>query len=203
MQNNASKLTPLKLTCSSTACSLGQHYYGPSKRKHSTYQVGSCRDCGTELVDWTRVQLLRIADVDYTISRLQTECWRHDWWHRPIDEAAKNHALRKGRTGLLAAIEKRVANALQPHSSFEGRQTPTTRNVIYYAQHATATCCRTCVQYWHGIPNTREIAATEQAYLAQLILRYVDLRLPLSEQGRWVPPIRRPFPGGQTLHPAT
>ncbi len=35
----------------------------------------------------------------------------------------------------------------------DGRQTPREGNTIFYAQHATASCCRTCIEYWHGIPK--------------------------------------------------
>jgi len=29
--------------------------------------------------------------------------------------------------------------------------------IVHYAQHATAACCRKCIEYWHGIGPVREI----------------------------------------------
>jgi len=42
------------------------------------------------------------------------------------------------------------------------------------AQHATATCCRICLQRWHGIPKGRELTADEQAYAVNVICRWIE-----------------------------
>jgi len=54
-------------------------------------------------------------------------------------------------------IEKRLApeNPLN-----DGRQTPFTGHPVFKAQHATATCCRSCLLKWHSIP--KEISLTEE-----------------------------------------
>jgi hypothetical protein len=33
----------------------------------------------------------------------------------------------------------------------DGKQTPMRNHPVFIAQHATATCCRGCIQKWHGI----------------------------------------------------
>ena len=33
----------------------------------------------------------------------------------------------------------------------DGKQTPMRGHPVFLAQHATATCCRGCIQKWHGI----------------------------------------------------
>lgn len=48
-------------------------------------------------------------------------------------------------------IEKRLAPA-EPRN--DGKQTPYRGHPMFVAQHATATCCRTCLERWHGIPAT-------------------------------------------------
>src|ERR1035441_10405990 len=93
----ASSFDDLDLTCSSTRCEAGLHYFGPAFRKRSAYPLGHCLKCGVHLVDWGRVHQRAGDDVNYLISMLRLEYWRHDWWdHRPIDTTAVNHARRKG-----------------------------------------------------------------------------------------------------------
>lgn len=35
----------------------------------------------------------------------------------------------------------------------DGRQTPYRGHPVFVAQHATATCCRTCLERWYQIPK--------------------------------------------------
>ena len=37
----------------------------------------------------------------------------------------------------------------------DGKQTPMRNHPVFIAQHATATCCRGCIQKWHGIEKGR------------------------------------------------
>ena len=47
---------------------------------------------------------------------------------------------------------------------FDGRQTPIDdNNPIHWAQHATGTCCRSCLEEWYGINMNTEI--TESDYI--------------------------------------
>jgi hypothetical protein len=59
----------------------------------------------------------------------------------------------------------------------DGTQTPFAERAEYYAQHATAACCRKCVEEWHGIPQGRALAEEELAYLSSLAVLYLKERL--------------------------
>jgi hypothetical protein len=48
---------------------------------------------------------------------------------------------------------------------------------VFVAQHATATCCRTCLERWHGISKGRELTADEQAYAVDVICRWIETDL--------------------------
>ena len=180
--------SPLAIKCSSTDCALGLHYFGPAFRRQSIYPVGEWRDCGGDLVDWTRVHQRITGDLDYTLSMLKRECWRHHWWHHPIDQKALNHARRKGRGKLAATAEAILSRALTQAPFRDGTQTRTSGNVVFYAQHATATCCRKCLEYWHGIPQSSALTAKQLGYATGLVMRYVEERLPtLTDLGERVP----------------
>lgn len=61
---------------------------------------------------------------------------------------------------------------------FRGGYTPYFGNIIYYAQHATATCCRECMNYWHGFQKGRELTEAEIEYSIELIMLYIQKKIP-------------------------
>ena len=67
-------------------------------------------------------------------------------------------------------IEKRLAAASPVN---DGRQTPMRHHPVFIAQHATATCCRGCLQKWHGIPKGRALEATEKEYILEVITTWL------------------------------
>lgn len=71
-------------------------------------------------------------------------------------------------------IGKRLAPAA-PYK--DTKQTPYKGHPVFVAQHATATCCRKCLQRWHEIPRGRELTGDEQAYVVQVICRYLEREL--------------------------
>ena len=67
----------------------------------------------------------------------------------------------------------------------DGKQTPYRGHPVFVAQHATATCSRTCLGRWHGIPKGRELTAGEQAYAVDVICRWIETDL--AAAGRCAP----------------
>src|SRR5215216_6760795 len=63
-------------------------------------------------------------------------------------------------------IEKRLAPAYPVN---DGKQTPWHNHPVFVAQHATATCCRGCLQKWHQIPKGRALTPEEQGYIVEVI----------------------------------
>jgi hypothetical protein len=185
---------PLKISCDQANCEQGQHCFRESKKLAKAYgkhETGSCQHCGEKFDHWERVQQRDGADATHTFEVLKKEFIRHHYWHKEIDQHAKNHAVRKGRAGLRDAVETRLRSSVGTKHSRDGRQTPWEGNVIYYAQHATACCCRHCIQYWHGIPESEVLSDEQVEYFKDLCLRFIFERMPgLEEQGRHVPPIR-------------
>jgi len=78
------------------------------------------------------------------------------------------------RTHAHDLFAKRVAPA-QPLK--DGRQPPYRGHPVFVAQHATATCCRTCLERWHQIPKGRELDPDEQAYAVDVICRWIEREL--------------------------
>lgn len=188
-QESKGKLKPLKITCTSSDCENGLHCFRQTRKMMALNRQGQCRACGAELVDWKRVHKREPADVAYTFTALKYELIRHHFWHVAVDQRAENHARRKGKVEMQAATEKRISKSVGPaEPPFDGRQTPRVGNIIYYAQHATASCCHKCIEEWYGIPRGRELTEDEIAYLTTLAMLYINERLPfLTLHGEKVP----------------
>lgn len=211
-ENLYGELEPLDIKCTSTACEDGLHCfkqkqkrkktmlkeekaaYGAKPGDEKTRLGGPCRECGADLIDWERLDKHELGDVTYTFAALRNELVRHYYWHLEIDQHAKNHALRKGSVEMHAFVENRIRRSVgleQPYR--DGTQTPIHQsgNIVHYAQHATASCCRACIEEWHGIPRGRALTEPEIGYLTELAMLYIKERLPeLAPQGKKIPPIR-------------
>ncbi len=59
----------------------------------------------------------------------------------------------------------------------DGKQTPMRGHPVFIAQHATATCCRGCLEKWHAIPHGRALSEPEQDYIVQVIHRWLVLQM--------------------------
>ncbi|MGZ4779882.1 MAG: DUF4186 family protein [Thermoanaerobaculia bacterium] len=67
-------------------------------------------------------------------------------------------------------IDNRVAPADPPN---DGRQTPWGNHPVFVAQHATATCCRGCLQKTHAIEAGHELTDDERAHIMRVIRRWL------------------------------
>jgi len=81
-------------------------------------------------------------------------------------DTIKNHAFQ--------FIETRVAPKFPKN---DGKQTPMRGHPVFIAQHATATCCRKCIQKWHGIKKGRELNEEEMEFILKLIMAWIDGQL--------------------------
>jgi ASC-1-like (ASCH) protein len=170
-------------------CRNGLHsFFRSSIRNEEGYPC--CRNCGADVVDWKRLHQRDTHDIEFTIQELQREWWRAFWWDAELDKKALDHANSK-KADLEALSRKRIQKSVGTVYDFKGRiqpyrdgyQTPYTGNIIYYAQHATGSCCRKCIQYWHGIPEGRALNDEEIDYLTLLVIAYVKTKLTDEKRG--------------------
>jgi hypothetical protein len=81
----------------------------------------------------------------------------------------------RGMTAIRRHAGELIAGRLAPAAPHkDGRQTPYRGHPVFVAQHASATCCRTCLERWHGIPKGRELTADEQAHVVDVICRWIE-----------------------------
>ena len=78
------------------------------------------------------------------------------------------------REHAMDFVAKREAPAIIPN---DGKQTPMRGHPVFIAQHATATCCRGCIQKWHKISPGGELSRIQQEYLVDVIMTWIEKEL--------------------------
>jgi hypothetical protein len=63
----------------------------------------------------------------------------------------------------------------------DGKQTPMKGHPVFIAQHATATCCRGCIQKWHRLKKGKELSAQEIQFLVELIMKWIEGQIGTSK----------------------
>ena len=91
-----------------------------------------------------------------------------------LGPAERAYLEAKGLETMLAHardfIERRLAHAFP---DMDGKQTPMRGHPVFIAQHATATCCRSCLAKWHDIPAGRPLGEDEKAHLLAALERWL------------------------------
>ena len=94
-------------------------------------------------------------------------------WH--LKEKEINYIKEKGldviRSHAEDFIKKRLAPAVIPN---DGKQTPMKGHPVFIAQHATATCCRGCLEKWHRIPQGKALNEEEKQYVVNFIAHWIE-----------------------------
>jgi hypothetical protein len=175
-----SQLTPLDVTCSTTLCNEGFHFHTSSVIKKGQ-KKGDCKDCGDNSIDWDRIHAKNPDDIQYTFDSLKKELLRHVCWVNEVDDTAIEFALSRGKDAILKKaseiISKKIAKI--PTGHWDYKCTPKQgKEIINYAQHATATCCRKCLDRWHNIPENKVLTSEQIKYCVDLIELYVNDRIP-------------------------
>lgn len=90
----------------------------------------------------------------------------------------KEYIAKKGldtiRSHAEDFISKRIAPADIPN---DGKQTPMRGHPVFIAQHATACCCRGCLEKWHNIPKGIVLDKSRQEYIVDVIMVWIKEQL--------------------------
>jgi len=91
-----------------------------------------------------------------------------------LGEKERKYLSEKG----VAAIEQHardfVRSRLAPaNPKNDGRQTPMKNHPVFVAQHATATCCRSCLEKWHRIKKRIPLSDQEVDYCVAVIMHWI------------------------------
>lgn len=112
-----------------------------------------------------------MRNLDEIFGKLAASPFRAKFKLNPKDAA---YLETRGMDVIRSHAHDFVAKRLAPAAPLnDGRQTPMRGHPVFVAQHATATCCRSCLAKWHAIPAGRELNGQEQAHVVSAIERWL------------------------------
>lgn len=167
-----------KLKCGMTDCKNNMHSFNTNKMlQKKGIEKGCCVECRSSLVDWDRVYKNDISDFNYLKNALKLEMIRNvHWTIKQPSKEMKDEIRNKTAEQLSQMVHNRLIKTLskpKKDNDWDGRQTPFDGKLIYWAQHATGTCCRKCLEEWHGIDANSEISNSDYNYLEQVVTKYL------------------------------
>ena len=87
-----------------------------------------------------------------------------------LQEKDLQYLSNKGLSKILSHADDFINKRLAPAFPVkDGKQTPFRGHPVFTAQHATACCCRSCLEKWHSIPRGRPLNTNEKVYILKVL----------------------------------
>ena len=138
-----------------------------------------CDFCGYRRVSLCPGVLSGGRDPETVLRRVRQDRFRRSF---RLGEAELAQLREKGLQAMLDHAREFVARRLAPADpENDGRQTPMRGHPVFIAQHATATCCRDCLEKWHGIRRDHVLDEAERAYIIRVIARWLEVQAGVAE----------------------
>ena len=112
--------------------------------------------------------------IDYILDKLSNSKFRSSFHLKNADFEYIN---RIGIDKIKEHCYDFVNNRLRVLKLNDGKQTPFRGHPVFISQHATATCCRGCIEKWHKFHQHRELTPTEQEYLVSVIMEWINRQI--------------------------
>ena len=176
------EIDKLKIKCSSTQCGNDLHCFTRyMKRAEKKFgKKGVCYNCGDGHIDWERIHKNDINDSKYIFESLNQELIRNVFAEAKIDKEALESAKLKDKQQLREEASKLLKKRIAKYNSYiDSKQTPLGKdNIVNYAQHATGTCCRSCLEAWHNIPKEQVLTDKQLEFCTDLVMLYIEKKIP-------------------------
>ena len=118
-------------------------------------------------------------NIDKILLKLTTSKFRSSFRLKEKDLIyIEQKGLQKIESHAYDFINKRLRDITNIN---DGKQTPMKGHPVFSAQHATATCCRGCLEKWHHIPKDRPLTDEEVKYIVNIIMAWINQNIPNKE----------------------
>ena len=111
-------------------------------------------------------------NIDKILLKLTTSKFRSSFHLKEKDLIyIEQKGLQKIESHAYDFINKRLRDITNIN---DGKQTPMKGHPVFVAEHATATCCRGCLEKWHHIPKDRSLTDEEVKYIVNVIMAWIN-----------------------------
>ncbi|HIW57095.1 MAG TPA: DUF4186 domain-containing protein [Firmicutes bacterium] len=113
--------------------------------------------------------------IDQALDKLEHSSFRSSF---RLKEKDKKYIREKGLSVIRGHAEDFISARLAPaYIPNDGKQTPMRGHPVFIAQHATACCCRKCLNKWYKVPMGVELSKERQEKIVNLIMGWIDRQL--------------------------
>jgi predicted Fe-S protein YdhL (DUF1289 family) len=130
-----------------------------------------------------------MRDLDTVFDALATSAFRRRF---ALGVREARYLRERGVATLVAQAHDLIGKRLAPQAPLnDGRQTPFRGHPVFIAQHATATCCRSCLEKWHGIAANKVLDEAERRHVVAAIERWLREQ-PAAQEAASAPAVDDP-----------
>lgn len=95
-----------------------------------------------------------------------------------LKEADFQYIERTGMETVRRHAAEFVKERLSPaYPKNDGKQTPMKGHPVFIAQHATACCCRGCLNKWYGVKMGQPLSERQQQKIVNLLIAWIQKQL--------------------------
>jgi hypothetical protein len=92
-----------------------------------------------------------------------------------LGERERGYLAEKGMAVVLVHARDMVRSRLGDAApKRDGKQTPYRGHPVFVAQHATGTCCRSCLSKWHRIGKGRALSEEDVDFIVSVIAAWLE-----------------------------
>ena len=110
--------------------------------------------------------------IDQALDKLERSRFRSSFY---LTKKEREYLTEKGMDVMRSHAEDFVRQKLAPAEPVnDGKQTPMHGHPVFKAMHATACCCRGCLNKWYRVLKGRELTKEEQEKIVNLLMAWLD-----------------------------
>ena len=95
-----------------------------------------------------------------------------------LTKKERAYLMEKGMACMKSHAEDFVRQKLAPADPVnDGKQTPMHGHPVFKAMHATACCCRGCLNKWYRVPKGKELTEEEQRKIVNLLMAWLERQM--------------------------
>ena len=110
--------------------------------------------------------------IDQALNKLERSKFRSGFH---LTKKERQYLDEKGMDVMRRHAEDFVRQKLAPADPVnDGKQTPMHGHPVFKAMHATACCCRGCLNKWYRVPLHKELTTAEQEKIVNLLIAWIE-----------------------------
>ena len=118
--------------------------------------------------------------IEQALSKLDRSRFRSSFY---LTKKEREYVEDKGMETMRRHAQDFVRQKLAPaEPASDGKQTPMHGHPVFKAMHATACCCRGCLNKWYRVPQGRELTESEQERIVNLLMAWLEHQKNMKEK---------------------